>query len=107
MTPTAALPVMTQPATPKPVSNRRPKPRHLKVVPQSMDRPLPEWVPPLTKRETIVLENLAEDRTLEELASMLFVSRNTVKSQVRTLYKKIGASTRAEAVAFAREWGFQ
>ncbi|GHS85916.1 helix-turn-helix domain-containing protein [Cellulomonas hominis] len=56
---------------------------------------------PLTRRELVVLAELAEDQTLEEIASRLFVSRNTVKSQVRSVYRKIGVSTRAEAVAWA------
>lgn len=60
---------------------------------------------PLTRREKVVLAELAEDVTLEEIATRLFVTRNTVKSQVRSVYRKIGASTRAEAVAWAREHG--
>ncbi len=55
----------------------------------------------LTRRELIVLERLAENATLEQIASTLWVSRNTVKSQVRSLYRKIGVTTRADAVAWA------
>lgn len=55
----------------------------------------------LTRRELVVLERLAEDVTLEQIASTLWVSRNTVKSQVRSLYRKIGVTTRADAVAWA------
>jgi len=55
----------------------------------------------LTRRERVVLAELAEDVTLEEIATRLFVTRNTVKSQVRSVYRKIGVSTRAEAVAWA------
>jgi len=58
---------------------------------------------PLTRRELVVLGELAEDVTLEEIAARLFVTRNTVKSQVRSVYRKIGASTRQQAVAWARE----
>ncbi|WP_263119411.1 helix-turn-helix transcriptional regulator [Cellulomonas sp. RIT-PI-Y] len=60
---------------------------------------------PLTTRERIVLAELTEDVTLEDIARRLFVTRNTVKSQVRSVYRKIGASTRAEAVAWARAAG--
>ncbi|ROS73309.1 helix-turn-helix transcriptional regulator [Cellulomonas sp. PhB143] len=56
---------------------------------------------PLTRREKVVLSHLSEDVTLEQIATTLFVTRNTVKSQVRSLYRKIGVSTRAEAVAWA------
>ncbi|PZR53232.1 helix-turn-helix transcriptional regulator [Xylanimonas oleitrophica] len=60
---------------------------------------------PLTRREQVVLSNLAEDVTLEQIATKLFVTRNTVKSQVRSVYRKIGVSTRADAVAWARQAG--
>ena len=56
---------------------------------------------PLTRRERVVLAELAEDVTLEEIATHLFVTRNTVKSQVRSVYRKIGVSTRTDAVAWA------
>jgi len=59
----------------------------------------------LTRRERVILSNLEEGVTLEEIASRLFVSRNTVKSQVRSVYRKLGISTRAEALAWARELG--
>ena len=62
---------------------------------------------PLTRRELVVLENLSEDVTLGEIASKLFVTRNTVKSQVRSVYRKIGVSTRAEAVAWAEATGLR
>jgi LuxR family transcriptional regulator, transcriptional regulator of spore coat protein len=61
----------------------------------------------LTRRERVVLGELSEDVTLEEIAARLFVTRNTVKSQVRSVYRKIGVSTRAEAVAWARKHGLQ
>ena len=38
-------------------------------------------------------------------ATRLVVTRNTVKSQVHSVYRKIGASTRAEAVAWAQGHG--
>jgi LuxR family transcriptional regulator of spore coat protein len=60
----------------------------------------------LTRRERVVLSNLSEDVTLEQIATKLFVTRNTVKSQVRSVYRKIGVSSRAEAVAWARRSGF-
>ena len=56
---------------------------------------------PLSVRERVVLTELVQDVTLEQIARRLFVSRNTVKTQVRSIYRKIGATTRAEAVAWA------
>ncbi|GIG28513.1 LuxR C-terminal-related transcriptional regulator [Cellulomonas marina] len=61
----------------------------------------------LTRRERVVLAELGEDVTLEEIATRLFVTRNTVKSQVRSVYKKIGVSTRHEAVAWAIAHGIR
>lgn len=56
----------------------------------------------LSRRERVVLRELTGDATLEAIAARLFVSRNTVKTQVRSIYRKIGVSTRAEAVAWAQ-----
>ncbi|MCL2455804.1 MAG: helix-turn-helix transcriptional regulator [Micrococcales bacterium] len=61
----------------------------------------------LTRRERVVLGELGEDVTLQEIAERLYVTRNTVKSQVRSIYRKIGVSTRAEAAAWARAHGIQ
>jgi DNA-binding NarL/FixJ family response regulator len=57
---------------------------------------------PLTTRERVVLASLDEGRTLRQIATELFVTRNTVKSQVRSVYRKLGVSTRDEALAVAR-----
>jgi len=62
-------------------------------------------VPALTQRERVVLGELGDDVTLEEVAARLWVTRNTVKTQLRSVYRKIGVSTRAEAVAWARANG--
>ena len=59
----------------------------------------------LTRRERVVLAVLAEDITLDEIGARFWVSRNTVKSQVRSIYRKIGVSTRPEAVAWAQAHG--
>ncbi|WP_258725999.1 LuxR C-terminal-related transcriptional regulator [Cellulomonas sp. NS3] len=59
----------------------------------------------LTPREQAVLAELTQDVTVEEIAARLWVSRNTVKSQLRSVYRKLGVSTRAEAVARARDLG--
>ena len=59
----------------------------------------------LTQRERVVLGEIGENITLEEVAARLWVTRNTVKTQLRSAYRKIGVSTRAEAVAWARAHG--
>jgi LuxR family maltose regulon positive regulatory protein len=55
----------------------------------------------LTRRERNVLRLLDSELSLREIAAELFVSYNTVKSQTRAVYRKLGVSTRAEAVAIS------
>jgi LuxR family maltose regulon positive regulatory protein len=57
---------------------------------------------PLTRRERDVLRLLGSELSLREIAAELFVSYNTVKSQTRAVYRKLGVSTRAEAVAISK-----
>lgn len=59
----------------------------------------------LTRREVVILTHLDRYATLEQIATELFVSRNTVKTQVRSIYRKLGVSTRADAVAHGRRAG--
>jgi LuxR family transcriptional regulator of spore coat protein len=61
-------------------------------------------VPSLTRRERVILANHTEDATLEQIARRLYVTRNTVKTQVRSVYRKLGVSSRAEAIAKANEF---
>jgi DNA-binding CsgD family transcriptional regulator len=72
-----------------------------------MTRPDTDLASTLTRRERVVLSHLSEDVTLEQIATQLFVTRNTVKSQVRSLYRKLGVSTRAEALEYARRAGLR
>ncbi len=66
-------------------------------------RPSPEA--PLTERELIVLRLLATALTQQEIARELYVSVNTVRSQIQGIYRKTGTASRQEAVARARELG--
>jgi LuxR family maltose regulon positive regulatory protein len=59
----------------------------------------------LTPREKIVLQALADHGPAAEVARHLNVSLNTVKSQSRSINKKLGASSRDEAVNKARRLG--
>jgi LuxR family maltose regulon positive regulatory protein len=58
-----------------------------------------------TPAELRVLRMLDSDRTFAEIASELYVSRDTVKSHARRLYRRLGETTRKDAVAAARERG--
>ncbi|WP_172978266.1 LuxR C-terminal-related transcriptional regulator [Microbacterium sp. SYP-A9085] len=56
---------------------------------------------PLTDRERVVLKELASDKSLTMVAGGLGVSHNTVKTHVKSIYRKLEVSTREEAVAVA------
>jgi LuxR family maltose regulon positive regulatory protein len=60
---------------------------------------------PLTERELVVLRLLPTQLSTRELGGELSVSVSTVRSQVQAIYRKLQASTRAEAVANARHLG--
>ena len=59
----------------------------------------------LTPRERAVLERLAAGGTLSEIAEGLHVSPNTLKTQLRSVYRKLGVSDRESALATARGHG--
>ena len=54
--------------------------------------------PPLSPAELRLLPYLQTHLTAREIAERLFVSRNTVSSQVSSIYRKLGVSSRSEAV---------
>ncbi|MFR0359561.1 LuxR C-terminal-related transcriptional regulator [Streptomyces sediminimaris] len=59
----------------------------------------------LSAGERRVLRALCGTLTLREIAAELYVSHNTVKTQVRAIFRKLGAHDRSEAVARARQCG--
>ncbi|GAA0622405.1 LuxR family transcriptional regulator [Kutzneria viridogrisea] len=59
----------------------------------------------LTPRERALLEELPSMRTTGEIARDLFVSVNTVKTHLRSVYRKLGVSSRRAAVVAARSRG--
>lgn len=60
--------------------------------------------PTLTPREREVLDGLREGLTRRQIAQKQFRSENTVRSQVRSLYQKLGVTTVGEALEAARRW---
>lgn len=62
--------------------------------------------PVLTPREALIARELRGPGTLSQIAAALFVSRNTVKSQTRSLYRKLMVTNRADAVAQLERSGF-
>ena len=65
----------------------------------------PEAAGDLTDRELAVLRRLTGDGSAREIAADLYVSHNTVKTQMRAIYRKLGVATREDAVAAARARG--
>ena len=60
---------------------------------------------PLTAAEQRVLEFLPTNLSFASIAEECFVSRNTVKTQAISIYRKLGVSSRYNAVKIARELG--
>jgi LuxR family maltose regulon positive regulatory protein len=60
---------------------------------------------PLSEREMAVLSLLPSLLSAREIATEFTVSVNTVKSHIRSIYAKLGVSTRRDAVLRARERG--
>nr|SBO97948.1 regulatory protein, LuxR [Nonomuraea gerenzanensis] len=56
----------------------------------------------LTVREQAVLRLLLENLSIREIGLQLFVSPNTVKTHTRSIYRKLGVTSRAEAVQLVR-----
>ena len=64
------------------------------------------WAMSLTGAELRLLPYLATHLTFPEIASRLFLSRNTVKTEAVSIYRKLGASSRSQAIERAVEVGF-
>ncbi len=60
---------------------------------------------PLSERERQVLQHLQSHRTQRQIARLMFVSTNTVKTHVKAIYRKTGATSRDEAVTIAHKHG--
>jgi LuxR family maltose regulon positive regulatory protein len=56
----------------------------------------------LSERELVILRLLAAGLTKPEIARELYIAYNTVKTHTRTIYRKLDASTREDAVRRAR-----
>ncbi len=59
----------------------------------------------LTEREQMLLQHLVHAPSARRLAAALYVSPNTVKSQLRSIYRKLSVSSREDAITAARVLG--
>ena len=63
------------------------------------------WAMSLTAAELRLLPYLATHLTFPQIATRLFITRNTVKSEAVAIYRKLGAASRSQAIERAVEAG--
>ena len=86
--------------TPLPSTSGSKRLRHRLRLRVSARDHLPE---PLSDRELGILRLLGGSLSQPEIASELGISAHTVKSHARAIYRKLGVSTREEALSEARD----
>lgn len=60
----------------------------------------------ITDRESEILALITQGKSNAEVAKLTYLSPNTVKSYIRSVYRKIGASSRTQAVLWGVSNGF-
>ncbi len=60
----------------------------------------------LTDREAEILALITQGKSNAEVAKLTYLSPNTIKSYIRSTYRKIGATSRTQAVLWGVEHGF-
>jgi DNA-binding NarL/FixJ family response regulator len=58
---------------------------------------------PLSKRETEILEHIANGKSSTRIATELFIDTETVKSHTKNIYAKLNVNSKANAIKAARE----
>jgi len=58
---------------------------------------------PLTKRETQILEGIAEGKSRTSIASDLFIDKETVKTHIKNIYSKLDVNSKEDAIRIARQ----
>ncbi|GAB2971595.1 response regulator transcription factor [Frigoribacterium salinisoli] len=61
----------------------------------------------ISDRESEILALVTQGKSNAEIAVLTYLSPNTVKTHIRTLYSKIGATNRVEAVLWGTDHGFR
>src|SRR5215211_4319493 len=75
--------------------------KHLDVAEHHMAQPSEA----LSAREVDVLRLLSGQLSQQAIGDALYITRDTVKSHTKAVYRKLGVSSREEAVALARRLG--
>ncbi|MFM8205215.1 MAG: response regulator transcription factor, partial [Actinomycetales bacterium] len=58
---------------------------------------------PLTKQELVILRRLDTELPISQIAKALSISKNTIKTHLKSIYRKLAAESRHDAVIKARE----
>jgi DNA-binding NarL/FixJ family response regulator len=58
---------------------------------------------PLSKRETQILEQIANGKSRSQVAKDLFIDLETVRSHIKNIYLKLDVNSRADAIKTAKE----
>lgn len=58
---------------------------------------------PLSKREAEILRLVADGKTFTQISEQLFIARETTKTHVRNIYRKLEVNCRADAIAKANK----
>jgi len=58
---------------------------------------------PLSKRETQILEQIADGKSRSQVAKDLFIDLETVRSHIKNIYLKLDVNSRADAIKAAKE----
>ena len=79
--------------------------RHLVPIASGLD--WPGRTEGLTNRESEILALITQGKSNEDVAALTFLSKNSIKSYIRSAYRKIGVSSRTQAVLWGVEHGFK
>ncbi len=80
-------------------------PKLAEVRPPGAGQDLPLIVEALSEREREVLEHVSAMESTAEIASQMYISVNTVKTHLKSIYRKLSVGHRGEAVRRARQFG--
>ncbi len=72
------------------------------VIPPARTGGADPLIEPLSERELVVLRYLSTRLTNPEIAAALYISRNTLKTHGKAVFRKLAVSSRAEAVEVGR-----
>jgi DNA-binding CsgD family transcriptional regulator len=75
------------------------------IAPRPASPPTSPLLEPLSERELEILALVARGHSNKEVATELVVSVATVKTHLNNSYRKLGASSRTQAIALARDHG--